>query len=67
MLKRKVIASIKNWINTKIKNVLLYREPDKREKHILSNDLQKTIMRNCLKSTLSRWLLLLTFFPVILR
>lgn len=33
MLKRKAVTSIKNWIN--IKNVLLYRAPDKLEKRIL--------------------------------
>lgn len=61
MLKRKAIASIKNWVNTKNKKCLVVQGARQTGKHILLNGLQKTIMRNCLKSTLSRWFLPLTF------
>ena len=46
MLKRKAIASIKNWVNTKNKKCLVVQGARQTgEKHILLNGLQKTIMR----------------------
>ncbi|MFQ8776415.1 MAG: hypothetical protein ACLR78_01635 [Roseburia sp.] len=52
MLKRKAVTSIKNWINTKIKNVLLLAwgaRSNWKNGYIRENGLRKTIMRNCLE------------------